>query len=100
MGTKSRRQEIPNITDEEQLHQELLKAFNAYYKENMRWKTSKSVNSCVKTRVLLSQIRHLCNQRRKILNDWRHDPESNKWKLKSEYSYIEKSISKDSDQEE
>ena len=99
MGSRERKHEILQTIDEEQLHQEILRAFNEYFKSNLRWKTNNSVKACVKTRVLLSEIRHLCNQRRKILNNWRHDPESSKWKVRSEYSYIEKSNPKGSDKE-
>lgn len=57
----------------EQLHDDLLRAFNEYYKANFIWLTKGTKRSGIDTRYWLAEIRRLCAERRKAIQEWRYD---------------------------
>lgn len=65
--------------DDEKMHEELLRAFNEYYKANLIWKLKKTRKGSVQTRKWLSEIRRLCSARRKVIANWQHDDTAEKW---------------------
>jgi len=63
-------------------HDELLKAFQAYYKANQRWLTRRSRQAGLDTRKWLSEIRRICSKRRVEIQEWRHQVDAEKQERK------------------
>lgn len=57
---------------DEDLHDELLKAFNAYFKANQIWMKKGTRRAGMQTRHWLKEIRRICLARRKSIMDWRY----------------------------
>ena len=58
---------------DEELHAEILRAFNEYFKANQRWINKGTRRAGEQTRYWLAQIRILARERRKLIQEWRHD---------------------------
>ena len=63
-------------------HDELLKAFQEYYKANQKWITKKTRMAGTETRYWLSEIRRICSRRRVEIQDWRHTVDAEKYQRK------------------
>ena len=71
------------MKNDEELHEELLRAFNEYFKANLIWKQKKTYKGSIQTRKWLSKIRQLCTERRMRINDWQKDDTIEKWEHKN-----------------
>lgn len=58
---------------DEELHDELMKAFREYFKANQDWVQKGTRRAGMDTRRWLNEIRHICSKRRKVIMDWRYD---------------------------
>jgi len=63
---------------DEELHAEILRAFNEYFKANQRWINKGTRRAGEQTRYWLAQIRILARERRKLIQEWRHDVDAPK----------------------
>lgn len=63
---------------DEDLHDELMKAFNAYFKANQTWMRKGTRVAGMQTRYWLSEIRRICSARRKVIMQWRYDIDAEK----------------------
>jgi hypothetical protein len=54
-------------------HEELYNAFRQYFKYNQIWLTKGTKRAGMDTRFWLSEIRRICSQRRKEIQEWRHE---------------------------
>jgi|688.fasta_scaffold514540_2 hypothetical protein len=66
---------LPN----EELHEEIMKAFDEYFRANQRWATNQTDISCVQVRKCLQELkrvslklRQLCDQQRIVVQDFRY----------------------------
>jgi len=66
------------MTQDEQLHEQILRAFNEYYKANQRWLSKGTRRAGMDTRYWLGQIRILARERRKLIQEWRHEVDERK----------------------
>lgn len=57
----------------DELHEKLLKAFNEYFKANLHWELKGTRRAGMDTRFWLAEIRRLCTERRKVIQEWRYD---------------------------
>ena len=71
------------MTEDELVHEELLRLFRDYYKANLDWKTKHTRKAAIETRNCLSKIRELALERRKLIQQWQHDENAIKWKHKN-----------------
>ena len=55
---------------DEELHAELMAAFQAYFKENQVWMSEATHASSIRLRHRLSDIRSICSARRKDIRGW------------------------------
>lgn len=55
---------------DEELHEELLKAFRVYFEANQNWINKATKRSAIRLRQALSEIRRLCSARRKVVREW------------------------------
>lgn len=60
------------MDQDEQLHAELLAAFRKYFEANQRWMATGTKRACMDTRFWMSEIRRICSERRKVLQEWRY----------------------------
>lgn len=85
---------------EEQLHEELLKEFRNYFKANQIWKAKQTRRAAVQTRNHLAKIKQLCEEKRRLIQEWRHteweqnkkpnnNPKGNKSSLKARQKKID-----------
>ena len=58
---------------DEELHSQLMTAFNNYFKENQKWISKGTRRSGIATRYWLSEIRRICSLRRIHIKEWRHE---------------------------
>jgi hypothetical protein len=56
---------------EEETHDQLMKAFQQYFKANQTWINKGTRRAGMDTRYWLSEIRRLCSERRDNIMDWR-----------------------------
>lgn len=63
---------------EEELHDQLMQAFNAYFKANQAWIKKGTRKAGMETRYWLSEIRRICSARRKVIMDWRYHIDAEK----------------------
>jgi predicted secreted Zn-dependent protease len=68
------------MTPNEELHEEIMKAFDEYFRANQRWVTKQSDPSCVQVRKCLQELkrvslklRQLCDQQRLVVQDFRYE---------------------------
>ncbi len=61
------------IPREEELHDQIIKAFTEYSKANRTWLDRGTKRSAIATRFWLSEIRRLASIRRIKIQDWRHE---------------------------
>jgi hypothetical protein len=54
-------------------HEELYNAFRQYFKYNQIWLSKGTKRAGMDTRFWLSEIRRICSQRRKEIQEWRHE---------------------------
>ena len=59
------------MTREEETHDQLMKAFQQYFKANQNWINKGTRRAGMDTRYWLSEIRRLCSERRDNIMDWR-----------------------------
>ncbi len=69
---------------DEDLHDELMKAFNAYFKANQVWMKKGTRVAGMQTRYWLSEIRRICSARRKSIMQWRYDIDAEKRQRKAQ----------------
>lgn len=67
------------MTPNEELHEEIMKAFDEYFRANQRWATKQTDISCVQVRKCLQELkrvslklRQLCDQQRLVVQDFRY----------------------------
>lgn len=67
------------MTPNEELHEEIMKAFDEYFRANQRWATKQTDISCVQVRKCLQELkrvslklRQLCDQQRIVVQDFRY----------------------------
>lgn len=67
------------MSPNEELHEEIMKAFDEYFRANQRWVTKQSEASGVQVRKCLQELkrvslklRQLCDQQRIVVQDWRY----------------------------
>lgn len=72
------------IKRDEDLHDELMKAFNAYFKANQTWMKKGTRIAGMQTRYWLSEIRRICSARRKVIMDWRYELDAEKRNKKAQ----------------
>lgn len=58
---------------DEELHEQLMYAFRQYFAANQRWMDRGTRRAGMDTRHWLNVIRHLCDDRRKAIMDWRYE---------------------------
>jgi hypothetical protein len=61
---------------DEELHDELLKAFRAYFAANQEWLNKQTKQSAIRLRQRLSDIRRICSQRRVVVREWGMEKEA------------------------
>jgi len=54
-------------------HEELYNAFRQYFKYNQIWLSKGTKRAGMDTRFWLSEIRRICSQRRKEIQEWRYE---------------------------
>lgn len=55
---------------DEELHDQLLKKFREYFQANQEWLNKGTKRSAIKLRRIMSELRALCSQRRKVVREW------------------------------
>ena len=60
------------IPQDEELHTQIMRAFNEYFKANQRWINKGTRRAGEQARYWLAQIRIISRERRKLIQDWRH----------------------------
>lgn len=55
------------------LHDEIMTAFNQYFIAHRNWVTTERETSCIRLRAALLELRHLCKSQRAIIQDWRFE---------------------------
>lgn len=55
---------------DEELHDQLLKKFREYFQANQEWLSKGTKRSAIKLRRIMSELRTLCSQRRKVVREW------------------------------
>ena len=58
---------------DEELHEQLMKAFREYFKANQEWMAKGTRRAGMDTRHWLNEIRHICSDRRKAIMAWRYE---------------------------
>jgi hypothetical protein len=74
------------VHQDEELHAELMQAFQVYFKANQQWINTGTRRSGIKVRNALSEIRRICSLRREKIREWRHELD----KAKAEKRAIQK----------
>jgi len=74
------------IDREEELHEQLMEAFRLYFKANQEWHTKGTRRAGIKTRNCLSEIRRICSERRKVIQQWRYEVDDDKRARKNQKS--------------
>ena len=68
---------------DEELHDRLMDAFRRYYKANQEWVEKGTRRAGLKTRKLLSEIRHIAIERREVIMQWRYEIDREKAERKA-----------------
>ena len=68
---------------DEELHDQLMDAFRRYYKANQEWVEKGTRRAGLKTRKLLSEIRHIAIERREVIMQWRYQIDKEKAERKA-----------------
>jgi hypothetical protein len=55
---------------DEELHAELMRLLRVYFEENQQWINTATYASSIRLRHLLSDIRKVCSERRKVVRKW------------------------------
>ena len=76
---------------DEELHSQLMEAFQKYFKANQDWINKGTRRAGMDTRFWLSEIRRIASLRRKAIQEWRHDLDS----VKAEKKLIQKQQAQD-----
>jgi hypothetical protein len=91
---------LPN----EELHDEIMNAFNEYFKAHQRWVTIQNSQTCVDLRkelMLLKkigiQLTNLCTDQRLVVQDWRYTHFSPKIPSKRAIAMIKERAQKEED---
>jgi len=58
------------MQQDEELHEELLRAFRQYFEANQEWLAKGTLRSAIKLRHIMSDIRRLLSKRRVAVRDW------------------------------
>jgi hypothetical protein len=68
---------------DEELHDRLMDAFRRYFKANQEWVEKGTRRAGLKTRKLLSEIRHIAIERREVIMQWRYEIDREKAERKA-----------------
>lgn len=63
---------------DEELHDQLMRAFSEYFKANQRWMSKGTRRAGMDLRYWLGQIRIIARERRMKVQEWRHDVDAKK----------------------
>jgi len=69
---------------DEELHDRLMDAFRRYFKANQEWVEKGTRRAGLKTRKLLSEIRHIAIERREVIMQWRYQIDREKAERKKQ----------------
>lgn len=72
------------IDRNEELHEQLLKAFGEYFKANQKWMTKGTRIAGIQTRFWLSEIRRIAKAQRLVIMNWRYDIDAEKQQRKAQ----------------
>lgn len=72
------------IDRNEELHTELMKAFNSYFKANQKWVTKGTRKAGMQARFWLSEIRRIAKAQRQVIMEWRYDIDAEKKERKAQ----------------
>ena len=61
---------------DEELHEQLLKAFRKYFEANQDWLSKGTKRSAIRLRQALSEIREICSARRVVVREWAIEKEA------------------------
>ncbi len=64
------------MTQDEELHAELMQAFRVYFEANQNWLNKGTKRSAIRLRQALSEIRRICSERRVVLSEWAIEKEA------------------------
>ena len=64
------------MTQDEELHAELMRAFQVYFKANQDWINKGTKRSAIRLRQALSEIRRICSARRVVVREWAVEKEA------------------------
>lgn len=64
------------MTQDEELHAELMRAFQVYFKANQTWLNKGTKRSAIRLRQALSEIRRICSERRVVVREWAIEKEA------------------------
>lgn len=67
---------------DEEMHEELMQLFRAYFKANQDWVNKGTRRAGMDTRTLLNKIKRLCVERRKHIMEWRYELDEEKFERK------------------
>ena len=68
-----------SVPEDDSIHDELMFAFDQYFRFNLRWMASGSRQSAQDARYWLLKLKKLASDRRKYLLDWRYQLDGEKW---------------------
>ena len=55
------------------IHDQILKAFRVYFEANQDWHTKSTLRAGMQARNALMEIKHLCSAQRAYIMDWRRE---------------------------
>ena len=64
---------VESTIKDEELHTELLDAFNVYFEANQRWHSRNTRRAALDTKAALSKIRDICITRKKAIAVWQKE---------------------------
>lgn len=72
------------IDRNDELHSELMRAFNCYFKANQKWVTKGTRKAGMQARFWLSEIRRIAKAQRQVIMNWRYDIDAEKKEKKAQ----------------
>jgi hypothetical protein len=72
---------------DEQMHEQLMQAFREYFKANQQWLNKGTRRAGMDVRYWLNVIKHLCNNRRNHIMDWRKELDAEKFARRSQKAH-------------
>ena len=67
------------MTQDEDMHNQLMHAFREYFKANQEWLNKGTRTAGMRVRHWLNEIRKLSQQRRRHVMEWRYDLDADKF---------------------